>query len=299
MKTSSQNDEFKSVCKKLIEINKIKIIPLKDLKFSKHKKDKIGEGGQAVVYHGVLDETIDVAVKVLTDIDWKSLSNELIIIANIDHPNIPKFYGIVTENNKIEMVFQYVEGKTLDEFKDNQFSYFSDQEKMEIVKGLGGAIDVIYKNNFIHRDLKPENIIIDKNKKPYIIDFGISKVLMDSLEIATRAKGTLNYVAPEVFEEEEGGDENSDMFISMVTHKVDVWAFGCIVSYLYSGNAPWTPKYHNDEGKIMENLRKYRNFPIPSKIKDENIRKVITMCTNVKKDQRCDITEVIGFLEKI
>lgn len=295
----SQNEEFKAVCKKLIEINKIRIISMKEMKLSKHKKDKIGEGGQAVVYHGILDGKIDVAVKVLTDIDWKSLSNELIIIANIVHDNIPKFYGIITENNKIEMVFQFVEGKTLDEFKDNQFGCFSDKEKLEIIKGLAGAIETIYKNNFIHRDLKPENIIIDTNKKPYIIDFGIAKVLMDSNSIATRAKGTLNYVAPEVFEEEETVDDNSDMFISSVTHKVDVWAYGCIVSYLFSGNAPWTPKYHNNENIIMDNLRKKKPFPIPAKIKDENIKKIIQMATEVKKDKRSDISEVKAFLDKI
>jgi serine/threonine-protein kinase len=272
------NEEFKSVCKKLIEINKIRIISMKEMKLTKHKKDKLGEGGQAIVYHGTLDGKIDVAVKTLTDIDWKSLSNELIIISNIVHDNIPKFYGIITENNKIEMVFQYVEGKTLDEYKDNAFAYFSSKEKLEIVKSLAGAIETIFKNNFIHRDLKPENIMIDLNKKPYIIDFGIAKVLMEGSQIPTRAKGTLNYVAPEVFEEEEGGDENSDMFVSLVYHKVDVWAFGCIISYLYSGCAPWTPKLQNNENLIMDALRKKKPFPIPGKVTDEGIRNIINMC---------------------
>ena len=292
------NEEFKSVCKKLIEINKIRIIKMSEMKLTKSKKDKIGEGGQAVVYHGMLGN-IDVAVKVLVDIDWKSLSNELIIIANIVHDNIPKFYGIITENNKIEMVFQYVEGKTLDEFKDNHLSYVSYDEKLKMIKGLAGAIETIYKNNFIHRDLKPENIIIDSNKKPYIIDFGIAKVLMDSNSIATRAKGTLNYVAPEVFEEEEGGDDNSDMFISSVTHKVDVWAFGCIVSYLFSGYVPWTPKYKNNEGLIMDKLRKKAPFPIPTQITDENIKKIIAMATIVDKEKRCSITDIKEFLDKM
>ena len=122
---------------------------------------------------------------------------------------------------------------------------------------------------------------------------------MDSIQIATRAKGTLNYVAPEVFEEEEGGDDNSDMFISLVTHKVDVWAFGCIVSYLFSGNAPWTPKYNNNESLIMEKLRKKVAFPIPQKIKDDGIRKIIAMCTEVQKDKRPDITAVKEILDKI
>lgn len=294
----SQNEEFKSVCKKLIEINKIRIIALSEIKVTISKKNKIGEGGQAQVYHGTLDDNIDVAVKILTDVDWKSLSNELIIIANMAHENIPKFYGIITENKRIEMVFQFIDGKTLDEYhKEDNFASFSDADKFNIVKSLAGAIECIYQNNFIHRDLKPENIIVDVNKKPYIIDFGIAKVLLDSKDIATRAKGTLNYVAPEVFEEEEGGDENSETFISKVTHGVDVWAFGCIVSYLYSGNQPWTPKFKNNETVIMDCLRKYLPFPIPTKIKDENIKKIITMCTEIDKSKRPNISKVLEVIK--
>jgi len=124
---SRTDDDYFIICQKLIEINKIKIISMDEMKLSKIDKDIIGLGGQAVVYHGLYGD-IPVAVKVLTEIDWKSLSNELIIIANIVHDNIPKFYGMIIENSKIEMVFEYVEGKTLDNFSEKCFAYFSDNQ---------------------------------------------------------------------------------------------------------------------------------------------------------------------------
>jgi len=288
-----------------------------EMKLSKIDKDIIGLGGQAVVYHGLYGD-IPVAVKVLTEIDWKSLSNELIIIANIVHDNIPKFYGMIIENSKIEMVFEYVEGKTLDNFSEKCFAYFSDKEKLNIIKGIAGAIKTLYDNNCIHRDLKPENILIDNNKKPYLIDFGISKILMEGTNsIKTRGNGSINYVAPEVYDGDEDDDEYEDedegkndnngvedekhgTFVSLITHKVDIWALGCIISYLYSGYTPWTPYLRDNEYDIMDNLIKKTAFPIPTfRIKDENIKKVISVCCEVDLKKRANIIEVIELLNKI
>ena len=52
-------------------------------------------------------------------------------------------------------------------------------------------------------------------------------------DLITRAKGTLNYLAPETLEEVDKGIDGS--IISAISNKVDIWAFGCIISYLFSG----------------------------------------------------------------
>lgn len=65
------------------------------------------------------------------------------------------------------------------------------------------ALTFIHAQKICHRDIKPENILYDEvNKSVKIIDFGISKKLMnrgrdtDMLTIT----GTLYYRAPEMFE---------------------------------------------------------------------------------------------------
>ncbi len=294
-----EQERYKNLCAELIKVNEIRIIKKNEIKVYMKNSTKIGEGGQATVYFGLLDEKHEVAVKVMKIVDWKNLSNELIIISNTNHDNIPKFHGIIiTDNKKIEMVFDYIAGLTLDQYKQDNFSYFTTDDKKRIIKDLCSAIKIIYDNKFIHRDLKPENIIIDKDKKPYIIDFGIGKVLLSSDSVATRAKGSIYYTAPEIFDE-IGEDHNSDMFISLVTHKVDVWAFGCIISYLFSGSLPWTNKYPDSEKIIYDKLVAKKSFPIPNKIKDEKIINIMKRATAIKIQDRANIDEINEMLKTV
>ena len=299
-KKNPEQEKHKNLCAELIKVNEIRIIKENEIKIEKKNSTKLGEGGQASVYFGLLDNKHEVAVKDLKVVDWKNLSNELIIISNTEHENIPKFHGLIlTDNTKIEMVFDYISGQTLDQFKLNNFNFFSEEDKINITKQIYSAMKAIYNNKFIHRDLKPENIMIDKNKKAYIIDFGIGKVLLQSDEVATRAKGSIYYTAPETLIE-VGDDENSDMFISLITHKVDVWAFGCIISYLFSGCLPWTNKYADSEKVIYDKLVAKKPFPIPDKkISNEKIKKIIKIATEVDPKKRATIEEIDEILSTI
>jgi len=288
----SQEELFKKACKQIIDINKIRKISKKELVVINNKSSLIGKGGQASVYRGTLDGE-DVAVKVLKNIDWKSLSHELIIISNIKHPNIPIFYGAVLDDEKIELVFEYVEGNSL----ETMASKFNELDKLQIIKTICSAIELLFQNNFIHRDLKMENIMIDKSGKVYLIDFGIAKVVTDMVSTKTRAIGSVYYIAPEIYTDEEYDDY--DNMICTITHKVDVWAFGCIVSYLYSGFLPWTPKYANVEPVIQTCLIDKYEFPIPDNIKDERIREIIKMATVVDPEKRATISEIKAVIDKI
>jgi len=289
-----EQEKYKGLCSELIKINKIRIIKENEIKLNIKNSTKLGEGGQALVYFGLLDNKHEVAVKIMKIVDWKNLSNELIIISYTEHENIPKFYGlIITDNWKIEMVFEFISGLTLDNFKLNNFAYFKYEDKIKISQGICSAIKTIYKNNFIHRDLKPENIMIDKNNKPYVIDFGIGKVLLSSDEVVTRAKGSTYYTAPEtVIEIGNEQEVNSDIILSKITHKVDVWAFGCIISYLFSGILPWTNKYGVAERVIYTKLIQKKPFPIPSNIKDKTLIEIIKKATEIDPTARANIEEI-------
>ena len=78
------------------------------------------------------------------------------------------------------------------------------------------ALVYIHKKNIIHRDLKPSNIFLRSDLSLSIGDFGVA-TLMDDKRTKTRTTvGSVNWMAPEVFERPY--DERSD-----------VWSFGCIV----------------------------------------------------------------------
>jgi len=61
---------------------------------------------------------------------------------------------------------------------------------------------MIHSNKILHRDLKPSNIFItqDENKSIRLMigDFGISKILTNTLDMAKTSLGTPFYLSPEI-----------------------------------------------------------------------------------------------------
>ena len=292
METDEQTDQntenFLQTVEKIVDINHIKKIQLEEVKLIK----KIGEGGQAKVYMGEYDNK-KVAVKLMKNVDYKCFAHELVILALLDHENIPKFYGIIREKNVLSLVFEFIEGNTLDQLK---IEYFTTQQKYNIIYQLTSCLEYIHTKNFIHRDLKPENIMLDNQFKIHLLDFSIAKVITNAEFTLTRAKGTLNYLAPECLELSEISEDQQ--IISKITSKVDVWAFGCIVSWLFSGYIPWSDKYKDLPPVIQQILMKKLPFSIPKNIKDENVIKIIEMATEVDVNKRKNMKDIKDLMDK-
>ena len=280
-------ENFLQTVEKIVDLNHIKKIQLEEISLIK----KIGEGGQAKVYMGTYQNE-KVAVKLMKNVDYKCFAHELVILALLDHENIPKFYGIIREKNVLSLVFEFIEGRTLDQFK---ISEFTTEQKYNIIYQLTSCLEYIHSKKFIHRDLKPENIMLDNQGKIHLLDFSIAKVITNAEFTLTRAKGTLNYLAPECLELSEISEDQQ--IISKITSKVDVWAFGCIVSWLFSGYVPWSDKYKDLPPIIQQILMKKIPFSIPKNIEDKNIIKIIEMATQVDVNKRMNMKEIKDFLD--
>ena len=282
--------ELKSIINNLIEINKINRILMSELILLK----LIGEGAQSKVYEGYYNRS-HCAIKILHNIDYKSFMSELVILSHLNHPSIPKFYGIVFDDKNISVVTEYIKGENLDHLKLFDLNY---DTKMKIIKEIGNVLEYMHVNHMIHRDLKPGNIIIDNNYNIHLIDFGIAKICANKKNVMTSTKGTLNYLAPESFEV-KNLTENEEV-ISIVSPKVDVWAFGCLVSYIFSGEIPWEKELNgNNSIAYYKNLINQKNFPIPSSISnDHKICELIRLCTIIDENRRISMTEVNDIIFK-
>ncbi|XP_025887900.1 G-type lectin S-receptor-like serine/threonine-protein kinase SD2-5 [Solanum lycopersicum] len=92
----------------------------------------------------------------------------------------------------------------------------------DIAKGLAYLHDEC-SQKIIHLDIKPQNILLGKNFNAKISDFGLSKLIdKDESKVVTRMRGTPGYLAPEWLR-------------SVITEKVDVYAFGIVLLEILCG----------------------------------------------------------------
>jgi 5'-AMP-activated protein kinase, catalytic alpha subunit len=94
------------------------------------------------------------------------------------------------------MVMEYADGGDLLQYVKKK-GKLSDEEARELLLQIVYGLAHIHSRSVIHRDIKLDNILLDKNRKPKICDFGVSKIITKSQKIEEQC-GTPAYLAPEI-----------------------------------------------------------------------------------------------------
>lgn len=139
---------------------------------------KLGEGAFGCVYKIFQKKTsFHRAVKVIKkpDYDKEYLMNEIVLLKNLDHPNIIKTFECYFDANYYYMIQEYCSGGDLYDYIKKQ-KFFTEKKAACIMYQLLSAINHLHSKKIVHRDLKPENIVfisLDSNKTNPIISSNI------------------------------------------------------------------------------------------------------------------------------
>ncbi|KAK8278746.1 hypothetical protein V6Z12_D09G064400 [Gossypium hirsutum] len=205
--------------------------------FWKFTKKKLGKGGYGTVYKGKLLDGHLVAVKLLntTKGNGQEFINEVASISRTSHVNIVSLLGFCSEGRKRALIYEFMPNGSLELFihkKDimNDRLYLSSEELFKIAIGIARGLEYLHRGcntRILHFDIKPHNILLDENFLPKIADFGLSKLCItkDSIISMLEARGTIGYIAPEVFCRNVGG----------VSHKSDVYSYGMMILEMVGG----------------------------------------------------------------
>jgi serine/threonine-protein kinase len=199
---------------------------------------ELGQGGMATVYlaHDVRHDR-HVALKLLRPelsaiLGAGRFLSEIKTTANLQHPHILPLFDSGEADGFVFYVMPYVEGESLRDRLTREKQLPVD-EAVRIAREVADALDYAHRHGVIHRDIKPENILLHDGRA-LVADFGIALAVSRS-DGGTRmtetgmSLGTPHYMSPE----QAMGERE-------ITAKSDVYALGCVLYEMLTGEPPFT-----------------------------------------------------------
>lgn len=197
----------------------------------------IGKGGMANVYEAT--DTLNgrtLAVKVFKREDEELLRRflrEAQVMASLQgHHLVPVFdSGTAMLDGTLHyfIVMPFMEGGTLRaRIKRAPLTLI---ETCTAIREIAEALDYIHSRGIIHRDIKSSNVLLTAEGNCYLTDFGIARITDDLTHLTSTGNvlGTVDYVAPELFEIDRRADARSDLY-----------SLGVLLYEMVTGRMPFT-----------------------------------------------------------
>ncbi|XP_054777305.1 rust resistance kinase Lr10-like [Prosopis cineraria] len=198
-------------------------------------KDELGQGAYGTVYEGKLSNEILVAVKLLNTStgNGREFINEMETMCQIHHVNVARLVGYCADGFKRALVYEFLPNGSLQKFitsADRKDLFLGWAKLHDIALGIAKGIEYLHEDcdkRILHFDIKPHNILLDDKFTPKISDFGLAKLCSKDQSIVsmTTARGTLGYIAPEIFSRNFGN----------VSYKSDVYSYGMLLLEMVGG----------------------------------------------------------------
>ncbi len=200
----------------------------------------IGQGGMGRVWRAG-DEILDrqVAVKEMR-IDGQDPEDsrtrrertlrEARATARIDHPNVVRVYDVVDAGERLWIVMELVDGRSLERLlaEDGPLdAHDTARIGLELVDALGQ----VHAQGVLHRDIKPANVLIRRTgiHRAVLTDFGIAAIQnAEALTMAGMLVGSPDYMAPERISGRPQGPPS------------DLWSLGATLCAALGGRSPFS-----------------------------------------------------------
>jgi len=148
--------------------------------------EKIGAGGQGTVYKAT-DTKLGraVVIKVLPpeltvkEANLKRFEREARLASALDHPNICTIFDLNDIEGVHFIAMQYVEGKNVRELVNGR--PLDLRSALSITIQVADALSAAHERGIIHRDIKAGNVMVNPVGQVKILDFGLAKLVDDSV----------------------------------------------------------------------------------------------------------------------
>ncbi|XP_048141800.1 rust resistance kinase Lr10-like [Rhodamnia argentea] len=273
-------------------------------KITRNFKHKLGEGGYGSVYRGTLVSGNEVAIKILkqSKAHGQDFISEVATIGRIHHFNVVQLIGFCFEGSKQALVYDFMTNGSLDKHIFAEEGDLHYMKLYEIALGVARGIEYLHRGcdmQILHFDIKPHNILLDKDFTPKVSDFGLAKLYPTDRSIVslTAARGTLGYMAPELFYKNIGG----------VSYKADVYSFGMLLMEMagrrknINANAEHSSQIYFPLW-VYDQVGEGKSVEMEGVVEEERkvIKKMIIValwCIQLNPDHRPPMSKVLKMLE--
>ena len=211
--------------------------------------------------------------------DYLRLKRELLILTNVDHPNIIKIYEIIENNEVYIIIMEYCKSGEL-------FNYIVKNKRLSeelsafFFYQLINGINYLHNQGICHRDLKPENLLLSKNFKLKIIDFGLSNFEIEGGLLETPC-GSPCYASPEMVR-----GYSYDGF------GIDIWSCGIILYAMICGFLPFEEDEKDEFNEtLFKNIVKC-DIEYPSDLISENAEDLLKRILVKDPNKRIKIEDI-------
>lgn len=236
-------------------------------------QERIGRGGMATVYSAFQPSVNrSVALKIILldsnqgekDEFRQRFAQEAKVIASLEHIHILPIYDYGIYDGEIAfLAMRLLRGGSLADLL-NEGKPLDLERTAEIFTQIARGLAYAHSKGIIHRDLKPSNILMDDAGNAYLTDFGLAKLIEDSIELTRTGHivGTPVYMSPEQLRGET------------LDPRSDIYSLGVILYHMLVGKPPFDASDTNMVSVIYQHLEK---MPVPPREHNPDLPEQVEM----------------------